>query len=68
MNDTAERGVALVKSFNGKLTRNETDFQNLLQVKNFKMRKETKKDFCSLVLSYNVFPLFSVPGAKEVGV
>lgn len=33
VNDTAERGVALVKNFNGHLTKNENDFQNLLLVR-----------------------------------
>ncbi|XP_034236459.1 uncharacterized protein LOC117642402 [Thrips palmi] len=32
VNDTAERSVALCKNFNGELTRDEKDFQNLLLV------------------------------------
>ncbi|KAK3929180.1 LOW QUALITY PROTEIN: hypothetical protein KUF71_017646 [Frankliniella fusca] len=32
VNDTAERGVALVKTFTGQLTKDEKDFQNLLLV------------------------------------
>lgn len=32
VNDVAERGVAIVKNYNGKVTRDENSFQNLLLV------------------------------------
>jgi hypothetical protein len=37
VNDTAERGVALIKNFNRTITKREDDFQNLLLVRNISL-------------------------------